>query len=100
MLGKFKVRFSVGAEDSYYYHIVYVHGLSADEATAFVKVLNVLGDLGLIGFDPATMMGDGDDDERPGTGWSARTRENGTEVWSRDYDPSIVPDHEVHVYPK
>jgi hypothetical protein len=88
----YKVRFEVGADDPYYYNIVWVHLLTAEEATAIVKILNMIGDMGHIAFHKATMMGDSRELARPDHNWTADTREDGTEIRRQD--------HEVHIYPK
>ena len=89
---KYQVRFAVEMDDScdsYRYNTINVHGLSSEEAQVLVKIVGMIGDCGEIGFEDATMMGDSSDATRPD--WRADTRQDGTEIRSKD--------HEVHVYP-
>jgi hypothetical protein len=87
----YKVRFEVGADDPHYYNIVWMHHLTAEEATVLVRMINLFGDLGQISFHKATMMGDERDSARPDHNWTADTREDGSEIRRND--------REVHIYP-
>lgn len=82
--GRWQVHFEVGADDSYYYADVWIHCLTAEEAQSLVRLINMVGDVGLIQFGPATMMGDSRVSTKPDLGWHQHTKEDGTEVRSKD----------------